>query len=145
MAAAWNSRGLRHRIGRVRTFVFPRMVISMDQETRNWAMLLHLSVLLGYAFPLVGMIVPIVIWQWKRETLPMIDEHGKMAANFIISMLVYSLALSAIGWVTFWMFGMLYIAVAILWIVGVVFPLIAAMKANQGIFWRYPYIYNWIR
>jgi uncharacterized Tic20 family protein len=43
------------------------------------------------------------------------------------------------------MFGMLYIAVAILWIVGVVFPLIAAMKANQGIFWRYPYIYNWIR
>ena len=117
----------------------------MEQETRNWAMLLHLSVLLGYAFPLVGMIVPIVIWQWKRETLPMIDEHGKMAANFIISMLVYSLALSAIGWVTFWMFGMLYIAVAILWIVGVVFPLIAAMKANQGIFWRYPYIYNWIR
>jgi uncharacterized Tic20 family protein len=43
------------------------MVISMDQETRNWAMLLHLSVLLGYAFPLVGMIVPVAIWQWKKR------------------------------------------------------------------------------
>jgi uncharacterized Tic20 family protein len=121
------------------------MVISMDQETRNWAMLLHLSILLGTAFPVVGMIVPIVIWQWKRETLPMIDEHGKMAANFIISMLVYWLALAAIGFMTCGLFGLIYIAVAILGIVGVVFPLIAAMKANQGIFWRYPYIYNWIR
>ena len=117
----------------------------MDQETRNWAMLLHLSILLGYAFPVVGMVVPVVIWQWKRQTLPIIDEHGKMAVNFIISMLVYSLAVGAIGLVTCGLFGLIYIPFAILGTVGVVFPLIAAMKANQGIFWRYPYIYNWIR
>lgn len=117
----------------------------MDQETRNWAMLLHLSILLGTAFPVVGMIVPVAIWQWKRETLPMIDEHGKMAVNFIISMLVYWLAVGAIGLVTCGMFGLIYVPIAILGIVGVVFPLIAAMKANQGGFWRYPYIYNWIR
>ncbi len=141
----------------------------MDQETRNWAMLLHLSILLGTAFPssaavmsvsagvlhlsiflgtafpVIGMIVPVVIWQWKRQTLPMIDPHGRMAVNFIISMIVYWLAVGAVGLVTYGMFGLIYVPIIVLGIVGVVFPLIAAMKANQGIFWRYPYIYNWIR
>src|SRR5947207_2717362 len=50
----------------------------MDQQTRQWAMVLHLSQFAGYAVPLAGLIAPIVIWQVKKNELPGIDAHGKI-------------------------------------------------------------------
>ena len=61
----------------------------MEKETRNWAMFLHLSLLSGFLIPFAGLIAPIVIWQLKKEEMPEIDAHGKMVANFILSMLIY--------------------------------------------------------
>ena len=63
--------------------------VAMEKETRQWAMLLHLSMLAGYAVPLAGLVAPIVIWQIKKNELPAIDEHGKNAVNWIISHIIY--------------------------------------------------------
>ncbi len=96
-------------------------------------MFLHLSVFAAYIVPLAGVIAPILIWQLKKAEFPEIDAHGKTVMNFIISMIIYSL----ISWLlVFVLVGLVLLVV--LAIVGIVFPIIGALKANQGELWRYP-------
>lgn len=104
-----------------------------DQQTRQWAMFLHLSQLAGYVVPFAGLIAPIVIWQIKKAEMPAIDEHGKIVANWIISAIIY-FVVSAI--LTVVVIGLpLLIVVGVL---AVVFPIIGGIKANNGEVWRYP-------
>eukprot|EP00913_Durusdinium_trenchii_P035296 g33026.t1 len=103
------------------------------QQTNLWAMILHVSQFGFYAFPIAGVIAPIVIWQIKKDELPEIDRHGRMVINWMISLTIYAvvsgiLVLVLIGIVMLIALG----------IVAVVFPVIGAIKANQGEFWRYP-------
>ncbi len=111
----------------------------MDKETRLWAMILHLSVLAGYAVPFAGLVAPIVIWQIKKEELPAIDAHGRMVANFLISMFIYGVIA---GLLLFVLIGFpLLIALSV---IGVVFPIIGGIKANNGELWKYPGILSLI-
>ena len=106
---------------------------SADQETRMWAMLLHLSVFAGYAVPIAGLVAPIVIWQVKKTDLPEIDLHGRNVVNWIISMMLYVVVS---GLLVFLLIGIPLLIV--LGIVGVAFPIIGAIKANDGEVWSYP-------
>lgn len=112
----------------------------MDKETRSWAMLLHLSLLLGLAFPLVGFVAPILIWQLKKAALPGIDAHGRMILNFMLSMFLYSIAAMVLSLV-----GLGAIVGLALLLIGIVFPCVGAIKANEGVLWRYPLMLNLIR
>jgi uncharacterized protein len=106
---------------------------SLEQQTRQWALFLHLSQLAGYIIPMAGLIVPIVIWQVKKTEMPGLDAHGKVVTNWIISALIYA-AVSII--LMFVLIGVsLLIAVAIL---GVIFPIIGGIKASNGEVWPYP-------
>jgi uncharacterized Tic20 family protein len=107
----------------------------MDKETRTWAMLLHLSLLAGYVIPLAGLVAPIIIWQIKKDELPGIDAHGKMALNFIISMFLYSLIAFVLTFVVIGVFLFFVLAAA-----GVIMPIIAGIKANNGELWNYPLV-----
>ena len=107
---------------------------DQEQQTRQWGLFLHLSVLAGFGVPLVGVVVPILIWQLKKAEFPGLDVHGKNAVNWIISALIYGvvgiiLTMVIIG-------GPLLIVLGVL---GVVFPIIAAIKANNGEIWQYPF------
>ena len=107
--------------------------VAEEKETRQWAMLLHLSCLAGYALPFAGIVAPIVIWQIKKNQLPGLDTHGKNAVNWIISELIY-IVVSIL--LIFIIIGMpLLIAVCVM---GIVFPVIAAVKGSNGEIWRYP-------
>jgi len=106
---------------------------ALDEKTRQWALLLHLSVLAGFVVPIAGIGIPIVIWQLKRTELPGIDVHGKNAVNWIISAIIYAvvsllLSIAIIG-------IPLLIALAV---VAVIFPVVAGIKANNGEVWKYP-------
>jgi hypothetical protein len=106
---------------------------AVEHRTRQWGMLLHFSVLAGYIVPLAGLVVPIVIWQLKKDELRGVDIHGKNALNWIISHLIYGavyflLCFVMVGIPLFFVLGVL----------AVVFPIIAGIKANHGEFWRYP-------
>ena len=94
---------------------------------------MHLSQFSGYVVPLAGLIVPIVLWQLKKAELPGIDAHGKVLVNWIISEILY-----AIGFVilVFVVIGIPLLIV--LGILGIIFPIVCAIKANNGEVWRYP-------
>jgi uncharacterized Tic20 family protein len=106
---------------------------SVEEQTRTWAMFLHLSVLAGCAVPVAGLVVPIVIWQLKKDELPGIDAHGKVVVNWIISLVIYAAACVLLVFVIVGIF--LLIALGVL---AVVFPVVGAIKANNGEVWRYP-------
>lgn len=108
---------------------------KQEQETRRWGLFLHLSVLATYAFPVVGVVVPIAIWQLMKDSLPKIDTHGKNAVNWIISSFIYGLVSAVL--VPF--FGLGIPLLIALGIVAVVFPIVAAIKANDGEVWKYPF------
>jgi len=83
--------------------------------------------------PIAGVVVPILIWQLKKADLPELDVHGKNAANWMISALIYAVSGVILTFVIIG--GPLLIVLGVL---GVVFPIIAAIKANNGEVWQYP-------
>jgi uncharacterized protein len=101
-----------------------------EQQTRQWAMFLHLSQLAGFVIPVAGLIVPIVIWQIKKAELPGIDAHGKIVMNWIISALLYAIALAVT------VVGLFLVPVVL--VLAIVFPIIGGIKANNGEVWKYP-------
>jgi uncharacterized Tic20 family protein len=106
---------------------------KQDQQTRQWAFILHLSVLAGFAVPMAGLLAPIVIWQLKKDELPGIDAHGKNAVNWIISAIIYTIVCVPLVFIVIGIPMLMALGA-----VGVVFPIIAAIKANNGELWKYP-------
>jgi len=103
------------------------------KKVREWCMLLHLSLLAGHMVALGGIIAPIVIWQTKKDEFPEIDVHGKNAMNWLITWIIY-MALSVV--LAFVVIGIPLLIIG--GIAGIVFPIIAGVKANEGKVWKYP-------
>jgi len=106
---------------------------GMSKESRQWAMMLHFSILAGFLIPFGGLIAPILIWQLKKEDMPEIIPHAHVVMNWIITGLVYF----AISFVL--MFVLIGIPMMMaLGVVTVVFSIIGGIKANDGELWEYP-------
>ena len=111
----------------------PKPTLSTDSEANTWAMILHLSVFAGYVIPLAGLVAPIVIWQIKKDQMPIIDQHGKIVTNWIISFVIYATVstilipfiIGIIAWIP-------------LGIASIAFPIIGGIKASNGEVWPYP-------
>ncbi len=101
-------------------------------EQKQTGMFLHLSQLLNFIPPL-GIVAPILIWQLKKDEIPGLDAHGKMVTNWIISAVIYGFVSAILSVVLIGFLGL-----AALFIMGIVFPIIGAIKANNGEFFEYP-------
>jgi uncharacterized Tic20 family protein len=117
----------------VRPIPMPLDPVRMEQETRQWAFFLHLSSLAGLIVPIAGWVAPIVIWQVRKNDLPGLDPHGKVAVNWMISELIYVI----VGAVLCLVLIGIPLLIGLL-IIGIVFPIMGAVKANNGEVWRYP-------
>jgi uncharacterized Tic20 family protein len=110
-------------------------VVESSKDARTWAMVTHLSALSGFiGVPLGWFLGPLVIWLIKKEQFPFVDRQGKEAMNWQLTVLigiVISIPLSfiCIGFVTLTLLG----------IADLVFTIIAAIKANDGIEYKYPW------
>ncbi|MEH1940391.1 MAG: DUF4870 domain-containing protein [Nostoc sp.] len=79
------------------------------QQMRIWAMLCHISALLGWillfllvfiGIPLylpLNLLVPLMIWRFKKAQYPWIDFQGKESLNFQITWTLYTLVVMAIS------------------------------------------------
>lgn len=102
-------------------------------EQRQTGMFLHLSQLASLIIPVAGIVVPIVIWQTQKDKIPALDAHGKMVTNWMISALIYSVVSVVLMFV---LVGFLTILAVM--VMAIVFPIIGAIKANNGELWEYP-------
>ena len=116
---------------------------EVNKDARMWAMFCHLAGLAGFVVPVIlsGIIAPLIIWQIKKDDHPFIDEHGKEALNFQISIGIYALV-SLLLIPVFCIGAFLLTAVGIF---NLVFLLIAAIKSNNGFHYRYPLCIRFIK
>ena len=117
-----------------------QMALQTSEE-KQWGLFLHLSAMaLPLVFPL-GMVLGIVLWQTQKDKMPVLDAHGKMITNWMISATIY-MAVSFI--LMFFLIGFLT-AVAV-WLMAIIFPIVAALKANnEGELWEYPLTIKFIK
>ena len=122
----------------------PAAASGISAEERQWAMFAHLSALVGGLLTSAAggwgtFIGPLVIWLVKKDTMPFVDDQGKEALNFNITVAIICLALVLLSIVTL---GIgLIIAIPAWVIVGIawlVLTILAAVKANEGVAYRYP-------
>ena len=55
---------------------------SSPLNTNNWCMLIHLSQFCAGIFPMAGLVVPIILWQIKKDELPGIVPHTHVVLNW---------------------------------------------------------------
>lgn len=96
-------------------------------DDRNLAMLAHL---LGMV---TGFIGALVIWLLKREQSPFVDEQGKEALNFQLTMLI---AVIGAWMLMFVLIG--FFLLPLLLLANFVFCILAAVAVSNGKPYRYP-------
>ena len=102
-------------------------------EENGFCMMLHLAAFANFVVPFGGLALQLVMWTMHKQDSPTIDAHGKNTLDWFISSFIYAvisvlLCLVIIG------IPML-IALAIC---DLVFRIIGAVRANNGVVWRYP-------
>lgn len=106
-----------------------------SREAKQYGMLCHITGLAGLLTAGFGnWIGPLIVWLLKREEYPFVDDQGKESLNFQITCLIGYL----VGVITAWLIiGILIMmAVFVLWLI---FTIIAGVKASEGVTYRYPF------
>jgi uncharacterized protein len=108
---------------------------TMSKDERMWGMLCHIAAFAGYVVPGIGFILgPLVIWLMKKEQYPFVDQQGKEALNWQITIFI-GVVISGI--LTFFCIGAPMLAA--LGLIDLIYVILAAVKANDGIAFKYPW------
>ena len=107
---------------------------EVSKDARMWAMLCHL---LGLFTSFIG---PLIVWLIKKEEDPFINNQGKEASNFQITVAIASIVSGLLMAVCI---GFLLLPAVC--IADLIFCIIAAVKANSGEAYRYPVSIRFIK
>ena len=119
-----------------------------EGQARTWNMFCHLSALAGFiGVPFGNILGPLVVWQLKKNEFPSVDAHGKAALNFQITVTLAAMITAAmmlvgmflcVGW-------LLFPVVILIGLAGLIFPIIAGIKASNGEDYKYPYSFEFVK
>lgn len=107
----------------------PGQIMGVNEET--YCTLMHLSQLLVVSG--LGIIAPIVMWVLSKDESDLARRHGNRMMNWLISSLIYAFVAGLLCMV---LVGIPFVILIV--ILDFVFPIIAAVKANNGELWSYP-------
>src|SRR5690606_5594942 len=119
----------------------PQQDSAIRVQQRQWAMFAHLSALTGLFTGGLGCILgPLIIWLVQKDSMPFVDDQAKEALNFNITVGIVTLILMVVGTVLLviligFLFYLAAFAVGIYWLV---MTIIATIKSNEGVAYRYP-------
>ena len=122
----------------------PPLPGTLGAEDKQWGMFGHLSALTGLVTGGLGNFLgPLIVWQMKKDTLPFAAEQAKEALNFNITLLIVGILFGVVGAlftvITLGLGAFLVVPVALaLGVAWLVFTILAAIKANEGVAYRYP-------
>ena len=105
-----------------------------SKDEKMWGMLAHLSAIILW---FVG---PLVIWLIKREEMPFVNDQGKEALNFQITVAIAFVACFVLSFV-----GIGCIVLPLVSIANIVMVIMAGLKANDGVAYRYPFALRLIK
>lgn len=111
-----------------------------DKDARMFGMWAHLAAFSGFVIPFGHLLGPLLVWLIKREEHPFVDDQGREALNFQLSMSLYYV----IGFVLlFVLIG--FVLLPALFVFSVVVTIMGAIRANEGQRFRYPLCIRFIR
>ena len=113
---------------------------GLSAEDRNWAVAAHLSSLSGYiGVPFGHILGPLVVWLIKKDQSAFVNEAGKEALNYGISLTIY-LVISAI--LAFFCIGFFLLAGLVVF--DIIVTIMAAVAVSNGQLYRYPAIFRFV-
>ncbi|HEY4772067.1 MAG TPA: DUF4870 domain-containing protein [Steroidobacteraceae bacterium] len=104
------------------------------QDERTWGMVAHLAALAFFIFPFGNILGPLIVYLAKRDQSAFVAAHAREALNFNITVALGGL-LSCLLLLLF--IGVLFAALILLF--WLVMTIVAALKANEGLPYRYPF------
>jgi uncharacterized protein len=133
--------------------------MKYSRQDRTWAMMCHLSALIAYIFPFGNLIVTLTLWLIKREDSPFVDDQGKEALNFQLSLMLYFMGAAIINMIFLGlgfashrmimpMMGLSLIGLplfAAIIVFAFAMIMVAVIKTNSGEKFRYPFIIRFIK
>jgi|SRR6516225_9705614 uncharacterized Tic20 family protein len=120
-------------------------------EEKQWALFAHLSALAGAMltglwFGFGCFLGPLIIWLIKKDTMPFVNDQGKEALNFNITLAIVCIALLVLTVMTLGIGILLAFPIGVVVGVGwLVLTVIAAIKASEGVAYRYPFALRLIK
>ena len=110
------------------------MVSAESADAKTMAMLCHLLAIFTW------WIAPLIIWLIKKDQSPFVNQQGKEALNFELTLIIgvvvgFLTACLLIGW----------FILAGVWVVNVVFGILSTITVNKGQPYRYPICIRFIK
>lgn len=107
---------------------------SISKEERNWAMFAHLSALLVYPTLIGGIVGPLVIWLMRKDDMSFAADQAKETLNFQITVYLTGLVCGILI--------LIFVGIVLLFalmVAHLVLTIVAAVKASEGVAYRYPF------
>ncbi len=134
--------------------------MEIDKNARTWATIGHLSALIMLVgVPLGNILGPLVVWLAKRQEYEFVDDQGKEALNFQITFTLVEIVLFILMFLLvfgaplrddsfaflpiIFLPGMLIIMGLFVLNIGLV--IMAAIRSNEGVLYRYPFALRLIK
>jgi uncharacterized protein len=109
-------------------------IAAPSAEERNWGAGCHLAALTGLATGIGFVLGPLIVWLYKKDESGFVSDQGKEALNFQLTML-----LAAIASCFFVLVGIGILFLIVLAILNFVCIIMGAIKASEGVTYRYPF------
>lgn len=118
---------------------------DVTDDERTYALLMHLSLMAHLFLTLIAFGIPLIMWLVKKEESPFLDDHGREAVNFQISLLIWSIifTIAAVP-ISILTCGVGVVVAFIPTVVAVVGMIQASVAANRGEFYRYPMTFRFV-
>jgi uncharacterized Tic20 family protein len=113
---------------------------TAKREDRQLLVITHLCQLLTFVTGVGGLIVPLILWLTQKNKIADMDEHGKAIVNFQLSLIVLYIVCVPLIIV----FGIGLLGWLLLCVIGLVYPIINAIKASNGESPKYPLSFNFV-
>lgn len=100
-------------------------------DERLWGVLSHLSI---FIFAVFG---PLIVWMVRKDDSPFVSDHAKEALNFQLTVLIANMVLAF----TCVLLPLVFVVSIAAW----VYAILAAVEANNGRIYRYPYTFRMVQ
>lgn len=100
-------------------------------------MLMHI---IGF-LPCLGIIASLILWIMKKDTSRFIDDQGREAVNFQLSIIIVLVAITVVTMVVHF----LSFLSPIVGLASLILAIMGGLKANEGVAYRYPFNFRLIK
>ena len=105
-------------------------------DEKTWGTMAHASALIAMFVGGLSPLGPLVVWLMKKNESAWVEAHAREALNFQITMLIVGAVVTVIGFATC---GIGLFILPVVGVVDIVLTILAAVKANAGESYRYPF------